>query len=246
MSNEHHNKHHKNSTMNTAQQYPFDFDARPAMGRGAFLIGESNAQAIGWIDRWDKWPAPTLFISGPAASGKTHLAAVWAERSHGVYIDAATLNRQSAETIANMGEHLIIDGLDPWVGDTAAETTLFHVYNILKESGRSALITMRMSPAHTDFALPDLASRFRAAPLCRIDAPDDMLLGSVLIKLFSDRQLTVNNDVIKYILPRMDRSFAAAADLVARADHLALSRKRGISVPLMRDVLAGDTQMALF
>ena len=48
----------------------------------------------------------------------------------------------------------------------------------------------------------------------------------------------VGEGVIKYVLPRMERSFAAARDIVARADRRALSQKRGVSVPLMRTVLA--------
>lgn len=226
--------------MTAAHQYPLDLKTRPALGRSAFLIGASNAEAIQWIDRWPNWPAPVVFISGPAASGKTHLAAVWEERSHAAHVNAAELSTETAESLAQKGEHLIIDGLDPWLGDLQAETTLFHLYNILKETNRSALITMRMAPNRSDFALPDLASRFRAAPVVMIDAPDDMLLASVLIKLFSDRQLTVSNDVIKYILPRMERSFVAAAELVAHADRLALAQKRGISIPLMRDVFAAQ------
>ena len=100
------------------------------------------------------------------------------------------------------------------------------------------MITMRMAPSITDFVLPDLASRFRAAPSVAIHAPDDMLLASILTKLFADRQLSVSSDVIAYLLPRMERSFMAAQDLVERADCRALSEKRGISVPLMRLVLS--------
>ena len=98
---------------------------------------------------------------------------------------------------------------------------------------------MRMSPTHADFVVPDLASRFRAAPCVSIHSPDDRLLASVLEKLFRDRQLRVGGDVIAYLLPRMERSFAAARHIVAQADRTALSEKRGISVPLMRKVLAG-------
>src|SRR5690606_30240368 len=90
-----------------------------------------------------------------------------------------------------------------------------------------------------EFALPDLASRLRAAPLAAIKPPDDMLLGSVLIKLFSDRQLPVGNEVISYILPRMERSFSAARDIVKAADQTALASRQKISVPLMRKVLTG-------
>lgn len=221
-----------------AQQIPLDLGSRTAYQRSDFHIGKSNADAVGWIDRWPNWAAPILILQGPAASGKSHLAAVWRDMSGAQNIAADQLTKIEAEDLFHIGEHLVLDGLDPWLGDRGAETTLFHLYNMLKEEQKTMMITMRMAPSYADFILPDLASRFRAAPAVSIHAPDDMLLASVLIKLFSDRQLAVNNDVISYILPRMERSFAVAKEIVERADRKALSQKRGISVPLMRIVLA--------
>lgn len=228
----------QNNLMKKAEQIPLDLAGRNALGREDYLIGPSNKDAVGWIDRWPNWPAPVLIINGPAASGKSHLAAVWREKTNAATVKPEALLKENAEQIASSQEQIILDGLDPWLGDPAAETTLFHLYNIFKESNRTFMITMRMAPSHADFAIADLASRLRAAPLASIHAPDDILLGSILIKLFSDHQLSVNNDVIKYILPRMERSFSAARDIVTRADKMALSQKRGISIPLMRDVLA--------
>ncbi len=221
-----------------AEQIPLDLGARHAFGRADFQIGRSNRDAVGWIDRWPDWPAPVLIIQGSAASGKSHLAAVWQEKSNAAIIKPEMLTSHTAEELFELGEALVLDGLDPWLGDRAAETTLFHLYNMLKEEQKTMLITMRMAPTHADFIIADLASRFRAAPAVSIHTPDDMLLASVLIKLFSDRQLSLTNDVISYLLPRMERSFAAAQDVVQRADRKALSEKRGISVPLMRKVLA--------
>jgi chromosomal replication initiation ATPase DnaA len=149
------------------------------------------------------------------------------------------LLEHSAEELAAPGKPLVIDGIDPWLGERKAEEALFHLYNIFKESGRSLMLTMRMTPTQAEFAVPDLASRLRAAPLAAIKPPDDMLLGSVLIKLFSDRQLPVGHEVIAYILPRMERSFSAARDIVKTADQTALAARQKISVPLMRKVLAG-------
>lgn len=220
-----------------AQQIPLDFSGRSALGREDFLIGASNQDAVSWIDRWPEWPAPALIINGPAASGKTHLSAVWRDKTKAEPIKPEMLISKSAEHIANTNENLVLDGIDPWLGYREAEETLFHLYNIFKEEKRTFLVTMRMPPSQADFTIADLASRFRAAPVANIHPPDDMLLGSVLIKLFSDRQLTVGNDVLKYVLPRMERSFSAARDIVAQADKIALSRKKGISVPLMREVL---------
>ncbi len=221
-----------------AEQIPLDFEGRSALGREDYLIGPSNQDAVGWIDRWPDWPGPVLVLNGPAASGKTHLAAVWRDKTGAEIIKPEMLLSKTADQIAGAGETLILDGIDPWLSDREAETTLFHLYNIFKEEQRTFLVTMRMAPSHADFVIADLASRMRAAPVASIHAPDDILLASVLIKLFSDRQLSVGNEVIKYILPRMERSFAAARDIVSRADKVALSQKRGISVPLLRQVMA--------
>lgn len=224
-----------------AQQIPFDLPARPAMGREDFLVGPENSDAAGWIDAWPEWPAPALILSGPAASGKSHLAAVWQDKTAAAALNPVDLAATPADELAARADHILIDGVDPWIGDRATEETLFHLYNMAKENGRSLLLTMRSTPTKLDFAIPDLASRLRAAPVALIRPPEDSLLAAILVKLFYDRQLQVGEDVIRYILPRMERSFAAARDLVQRADTVALAQKRPISVPLMRQVLA-DSQ----
>lgn len=220
------------------QQIPLDLGARNAFGMEDFLIGPENESAVAWIDRWPDWPAPALFISGPAACGKSHLAAVWRARAKAQMVKCEDLLMCTAEDLADRGDALVFERVDLWTGMRDAEETLFHLYNIFKEQGRSFLLTSQMPPSGLDFTVPDLASRFRAAPVATIEPPGDTLLASVLIKLFSDRQLKVSNDVIKYMLPRMERSFAAARDLVAKADAQALADRQKISIALMRKVMS--------
>jgi len=220
-----------------AVQIPLDLGHRPAHGREDFMVAPSNQAAVAWIDRWPDWPAPALVIHGPASCGKTHLAAVWKDQADAALIDTAGLSAQNASDIALQGEHLVLDHIDPWLGDRGAETVLFHLYNIMKEEKRTLLLTMRASPQRINFALPDLASRLRAAPAVTIDPPDDALLSALLVKLFADRQLQISHDVLTYILPRMERSFSAAHELVGAADRLAMAEKKSISVPLIRRVL---------
>lgn len=221
-----------------ARQIPLDLGHRTALGREDFFVSPANADAVAWIDRWPHWPAPVLVVQGPPGCGKTHLAAVWAHRSGAQTVNAPDLS-DTGSLIARAAP-LVIDPLDALPGNRQAETALFHLYNGLRERGRTALVTLRRPPAHCAFALPDLASRLRAAPLAAIAPPDDDLLAALLVKLFADRQLEVRHEVVAFALARMERSFAAARALVDAADRLALAEKRPVSVPLLRRVMGGD------
>lgn len=201
------------------------------------MIAPCNQDAVGWVDRWPDWPAPCLIIQGEAACGKKHLASIWSERSGAKEIPNEDIGRLDADQIAAQSKHICIRHVDWLIGDRETETVLFHLYNIFKEEGRSLLFTMRSSPATIDFQIKDLASRLRAAPLVSIAPPDDHLLEQLLVKLFSDRQLSAGPEVLKYVLPRMPRSFESAKELVKKADELALSEKKPISIGLIRRVL---------
>lgn len=219
-----------------ASQIPLDLVHRPAQGREDFLIAPCNQDAVAWVDRFPDWPAPALILYGPASCGKTHLAAVWKEKTGAALIDSKTLGIEPADKLAAKGQHLVLDNIDPWFGDRKTETTMFHLYNIMKEEQRFLLMTSRLAPEHAVFEIPDLASRLRAAPVATIKQPDEDLLSAILVKLFADRQLHIGPDVLNYILPRMERSFAAIHNLVEAADRMALSEKRPVSVPLMRKI----------
>lgn len=224
-------------SMTQTQQLPLDLGHRTALGREDFLVAPCNQDAVGWIDRWPTWPAPALILQGPAASGKTHLGAVWKDTTKAAWVEASALAKGDANDLAGAG-HVVVDHFDPWIGDRDAETTLFHLYNTMKDRGTTLLITMRTAPGQIAFSLPDLSSRLRAAPVASIDVPDDTLLAALLVKLFADRQLQIAADVLTYVLPRMERSFAAARDVVDKADRLALAEKKAVTVSVMRRVLS--------
>lgn len=219
------------------RQIPFDLGHRTALAREDFLIAPSNQDAVAWIDLWPEWPAPCLIIYGPVASGKSHLAAVWGEKANAACVRPDTLNDSSVRDIAKVARHIILEDADKLIGNVEGEKGLFHLYNLFKEEKRSILITLSEPPVRRSFALPDLASRLRAAPCVAIREPDDMLLGAILVKLFNDRQLRVGADVIRYILSHMERSFESARLLVDRADRKAMSEKKPVSVATVKEIL---------
>jgi chromosomal replication initiation ATPase DnaA len=139
----------------------------------------------------------------------------------------------------------VLDGIGPAGGvavddaERAPEVELLHLCNWCRERKTALLLLSRTAPGAWPFRLPDLASRIRSLPAIGISAPDDRLLGAVLIKHLADRGLRVAPGVIAYLLPRIERSFAAAAELVAALDRQALSAGTGVTIPLARRVLRG-------
>lgn len=224
----------------TYSQIPLDLKHRTAYGREDFLIAPNNQDAAAWVDKWPDWPAPALLLYGPAACGKTHLSAVWAQTTEAKILTPDDISKHDAESISYMAQHIALRHADLMIGDCSSEEKLFHLYNMFKEEGRSLLLTSRAPAANLNFIVPDLASRLRAAPNIAIDRPDEMLLTAVLIKLFKDRQINITEETLNYILPRMERSFIAARDLVMQADKIALAEKRNITIPLIRDILMKD------
>ena len=133
--------------------------------------------------------------------------------------------------------HRLIDPADTVGNDEA----FLHLYNRVAEAGGTLMLTAETAPSRWPLKLPDLISRLRAAPVAAIGRPDDALLGAVLVKMFSDRQLGVAPEVIAFLLLRMERSFAAAGSLVALLDRRALAEKRALTVPFVRSVIEAGT-----
>jgi chromosomal replication initiation ATPase DnaA len=124
--------------------------------------------------------------------------------------------------------------------EAGLEQALLHLYNALKETGGQLLLTSRRPPSRWPVHLADLRSRLNTATAVRIGPPDDTLMQAVVVKLFADRQLKVDQDVVTFMLARMERSFDAARELVARIDAAALKERRKITVRLVRDLLKDD------
>jgi chromosomal replication initiation ATPase DnaA len=222
-----------------SRQLVFDLPHRAALGMEDFLVADSNRAAVAWIDRWPEWPGPLVIVHGPEGCGKTHLAHVWQARSGAAVIAAAALAGIEPGALPRRFAFVIEDVSPPLAA--SAERQLFHLYDVAAGSGAHVLATSLVSPAHWNVVLPDLASRVGAAPQPAIGAPDDALLAAVIVKLFADRQLKVGEEIVTYLLARIERSFAAARRIVAAIDAAALAENRKVTVALARAVLEGRT-----
>lgn len=219
-----------------ANQLTFDLALPPpTYAREDFVVGAANREALAWLDRWPDWPAPALALSGPAGSGKTHLGRIWATRAEAAFIEGTELDGKTVADLASLSQAssaIVIEH-----AERAPERALFHLYNLMRERRGWLLLISEHPPAHWRIALPDLASRLRAAPAVAVSAPDDELLGSIILKQLADRQLHAGAGVVHYLVQRMERSADAARHVVAALDRRALVERREIDRRLAADVL---------
>lgn len=218
------------------RQLVLDLPHRPALGREDFLVAPCNESAVAWIDRWPDWQDGLLGLYGAAGCGKSHLAEVWRAKSGGVLIDAADLTVAAVPDIAKAGA-VILDHAEK-VSDGRA---LLHLINLLRQDGGYLLCLSERAPGRWDAPLADLRSRLTAMQSVGIAEPDDHLLGAVMLKMLSDRQLRPPLEVITYLVARIERSFFAAGAVVASLDRLAAGEHRPITLSLARKALSLQT-----
>lgn len=217
-------------------QIPLQFEPQIDFAAADFLASAANRAALTLINAWPDWPQPSAAVWGPAGAGKTHLGHIWAERAGAAYIEGEAIDALLLDTLEAQSCLVLDFGLAAAPG--MDERKMFHLLNIMRETGGALLLIAQSAPSRWPIALPDLASRLKALPNAEVQAPDDSLFSAVLSKQFADRQLVVDKDTIDYIVLRAERSFAAARQIAARLDQAALAQRRPIGKRLAGEVLA--------
>lgn len=214
-----------------ADQLSFDWPTGVALGPNDFFVSEANAQAFAMLTAPESWPERKLVICGPEGCGKSHLARIFQARNDAAMIHAADI---TAAFLPGASAVIIEDMEDL---PHSAEEAMFHLHNNLRASGAVLLMTAKTPPSRWAITLPDLASRMQATTVTQITDPDDALLKALIMKLFADRQITPKPGLVRYLAARIERSFAAAAQIVAMLDAAALAKGRKINKSLARELL---------
>ncbi len=196
-----------------------------SFAREDFLTGPPNEAALRLIEQWPDWPDRAMLLVGPEGSGKSHLAAIWAQAAGARNAAARGLTAERVPQALATGA-LVIEDLRPGGFD---ERALFHLLNLARQEGAYVLLTARSAPSGWSIETPDLASRLRALPVVTLAAPDDALLRALIVKLFADRQAAVDESLVSFLMTRIERSFAGARAAVAALDEEALRLQRPVT-----------------
>lgn len=214
------------------RQLAFALPHAESFTRDDFLEGPANAAALALVDGWPDWPNRVMLLVGPEGSGKSHLAAIWAELAGARSTSAHALTADAVPGSLATGA-LVVEDLKS--GDVD-ERALFHLLNLAREDQASVLMTARTPPSALEIELRDLRSRLRAIPVVSLLPPDDQLFRALIVKLCADRQMSVDETVVSFLANRLERSFAAARQAVELLDTEALRLGRPVTRALAAEL----------
>ena len=215
------------------RQLAFALPHAESLTRDNFLEGPANEAALSLIESWPDWPNRIMLLVGPEGSGKSHLAAIWAELAGARSTSAHALTAEAVPGALATGA-LVIEDLKPSAFD---ERATFHLLNLAREDDASVLITARVPPSAFEVELRDLKSRLRAVPAVSLLQPDDHLFRGLIVKFCADRQLSIDEAVVSYLTSRIERSYAAARHAVDLLDTEALRLGRPVTRALAAELL---------
>ena len=222
--------------MKNSKQLYFDMPDKTALGIEDYIITESNSFAFDLISRMIRGEINQGVISGPSFSGKTHLSKILIKNigsNESLYID-----RDYKKIIEKVGSSnlIVIENIDKVIEDRSEED-LFHIINFTKESDKKLLMTSGKSISNIEFKLEDLKSRLNAILEAKIMQPDDELMKLVLIKIFNDKQLLINPNVINFLKSRLERSYKSINDFIEKIDKFSLEKGKKITIALINDLI---------
>lgn len=188
-----------------------------------FIISDANRIAVRHLEHWSLWPVMASVLTGPRKSGRSLLGRIFAVKTGGRFVDNA---------------------------DAQDEERLFHAWNAAQADRKPLLLAADLPPAKWRIKLPDLRSRLLASPHIAIEEPDMVLMAGLIEKLIHARGLAIKPEVIRYVVPRIERSYIGVGRIVDAIDEAALARRKAISMAVAREALAaigvtGDTYKLL-
>ena len=216
-----------------AAQLRLKLDAAAPFRREDFIASASTAESLALLDRWPKWRGGALALVGPPGSGKTHLASAWAERTGARVLPDRHL--EPSDLLELEGSPVLVEA-----ADGRGDELLFHLINMAARPGGSLLLTARTPPKAWPAALPDLRSRLNALPVAQLAEPDDAVLAALLDKFFREHNIRPPEDLLPYLVRRIERSAPKAREIVERLDEAADAAQRPVTKALAREILDQD------
>ncbi|KCZ94052.1 hypothetical protein [Hyphomonas johnsonii] len=220
-------------TTGVSSQLRFGFPAA-SLGFADLVVSPSNESALRIVQRPENWPTPVLCLVGAPKSGLSTIAHAWARKFGGDVLEAARFASAKARDVdARAAGFTAIDGADR----VPAGDRLLTLINLVTAGSGRLLLTANIAPPQWQAASADLKSRLNSMPVAEIDPPDEAMLCGRLEAAAARHFLKLEEDVVKYLVPRLDLSYEAIELFIERLSDGVTEFGRPPTVPLAKVVL---------
>ena len=218
--------------MKDLNQLLLKFDLKQNYQHEDFYVSKSNFYAFNLINKWPKWEKNILNIYGEKYSGKTHLSNIFIKKFKGKKIIANQFNNETLKEF-KVFENLVLDDFD----ENIDELLMYSLFNIADQDNKYIIINSFIPINEINFKIKDLTSRAKNCLFAKIDKPDDELMFAILLKNFSDRQITIEKKLIDFIIKRIDRSYEKIYEFIYKIDEISLKKKKSIDFKIIKEAL---------
>ena len=218
--------------MRDLNQLLLNFEYKQNFKDEDFYVSSSNYYAFNLISTWPKWEKNFLNICGEKYSGKTHLTNIFIKKFKGIKLEANLFENKNLNEI-KIYENVILDNLDQNID----ENLIYSLFNNIDQDNKYLIINSLNPINEMNFKLNDLKSRTKNCLVAKIDKPDDDLMFALILKNFSDRQITIDKKLIDFIIKRVDRSYGKIFEFIYKIDEISLKRKKSIDFKIIKEVL---------
>ncbi len=208
----------------------FDYDKN--FKNDDFYLSKSNKHVFDFLNIWPKWERNFVNVTGEKFSGKTHLMNIFLQKNKGIKFDSKSLKNDDLKDI-KIYENIIIENLSSDVN----ERLLYSLLNLIEQDNKFIIITSKEPIVNIAFDLKDLQSRLKNFILLNIEKPDDELIFAMILKNLSDRQISLDDKFIEFIIKRIERSYSKIYDFIYKIDQLSLKKKKSIDFKIIKEVL---------
>ena len=218
--------------MKDLNQMLLKFNQKKNFNYEDFFVSKSNYFAFTLIEKWPKWEKNIVNIHGEKSSGKTHLANIFYKKNKAKKITEDQLNDELIKNL-KIYENIILEDFE----NKIEERLLYSLFNLVDSDNKYLLINSLKPISEMSFLLDDLKSRSKNCLFAKIESPDDDLVFAIILKIFSDKQITVDKKLINFIIKRIDRSYGKISDFIYKIDELSLKKKKPINIKTIKEIL---------
>ena len=208
----------------------FDYDKN--FKNDDFYLSKSNKHVFDFLNMWPKWEKNFVNVIGEKLSGKTHLINIFLQKNKGIKLEGKSLRNEDLKKI-KIYENIVIENLS---SDTD-EKILYSLFNLVEQDNKFIIVTSVKPIVNITFDLKDLRSRTKNFILLNIEKPDDELIFAIILKNLSDRQITLDDKFVEFIIKRIERSYSKIYDFIYKIDQLSLKKKKSIDFKIIKEVL---------